>query len=125
MTLTATVAGDPPTGAVTFCDGAATADAACTGGKVLCTSSLVAGATNSSAVCSASFASPGTHSLTAYYAGDGDYLAVSSPSAFALAVNPASAPAVAAPLHRRAMLLLVMLIAAIGAFARARGRRRG
>jgi len=124
VTLTATVAGDPPTGAVTFCEGAATADAACTGGKALCTSFLVASAANSTAVCSVSFASPGTHPLTAYYAGDGDYLAVSSPSAFALAVNSASAPAVAAPLDRRAMLLLVVLIAAIGAFVGARVRRR-
>ena len=112
VTITATVAGDPPGGTVTFCDGAATPDAACTGGALLCAATLVPGATNSTAVCTHSFAAAGTHNLGAYYAGDGNYVAMATVQALPLSVN---GPGVSVPTSSAWLLgLLSGLLATIG-----------
>ncbi|WP_051235881.1 MBG domain-containing protein [Ottowia thiooxydans] len=117
VTISAIVAGDPPSGTVTFCDGAATPDAACSGGALLCTATLVPGATNSTAVCTHSFTTAGTHNLGAYYAGDDNYVAIATVQALALSVNT---PAVPVPTLSAWLLgLLGGLLAMIG-FARAR-----
>jgi len=123
VTLTVTVAGDPPTGAVSFCDGATTVNATCAGGSTLCaTVALTQGATNSSATCAVSFASAGTHSLSAYYAGDGNFSPAATGQVLALQVDPAALPAVPAPLSRWTLLLLAGLLIAAAGLARARMR---
>ena len=121
VTLTATVTGDPPTGTVTFCDGATTANASCTGGTLLCASALAATtATSSTASCTTTFSSPGTHPLSAFYAGDGNYTATATEQAL---VVTAASPAVPAPLLPSWLLgLLGSLLAAIG-LARVTGHR--
>ncbi len=120
-TLTATVTGDPPTGTVTFCGGATTINASCTGGTVLCASALTATtATSSTASCTTTFSSPGTHLLSAFYAGDGNYTATATEEALAEAVVFTPAPV---PLLSPWLLgLLGSLLAAIG-LARVTGNR--
>ena len=121
VTLTATVTGDPPTGTVTFCDGATTINASCAGGTLLCASALTATtATSSTASCTTTFSSPGTHLLSAFYAGDGNYTATATEQALAETV---ASPAVPAPLLSSWLLgLLGSLLAAIG-LARVTGNR--
>lgn len=99
VTITATVAGDPPTGSVSFTDN---------GNTLPCSPvTLVPGTTSSTAVCTATLAGSGSHSIVATYSGDGNF-AGSVSSAAVVAVNM---PPVAAPvLDRWAMLLLTTLI---------------
>jgi hypothetical protein len=109
VTLVATVVGDPPTGTVNFADN--NVPLACS------PVSLSVGATSSTATCSATFPTAGTHSITATYSGDGTFAQTTT----ALAVT-IDAPLVPAPvLDRWAMLLLSGLIGLI-AFARVRAR---
>lgn len=112
VTLTATVAGDPPTGSVSFTDNSTTLPCSPV--------TLVPGTTSSAAVCTATFTSTGLHSITATYSGDGNFAMASSP-ALILTVNPIAQPAVAAPaLDRWAMLLLAGLIGGVGTLRRLR-----
>lgn len=98
ITLTATVYGDPPTGTVTFHDGATT----------LGTGALtITSATSSVATFAIGNLTPGTHNLSATYAGDANNQASAS-AVVAVAVNT---PPVAAPtLDRWAMLLLAGMV---------------
>jgi len=101
VTLVATVVGDPPTGTVSFADNGVTL--ACSPVP------LVVGATSSTATCSTSFTTAGTHTIIATYSGD---------PAFAQATATLAAtvylPAVPAPvLDRWAMLLLCGLLGAV------------
>ncbi|MFT3791840.1 MAG: Ig-like domain repeat protein [Rudaea sp.] len=118
VTITATVAGDPPTGAVTFCDGAATSGASCPGTTLCAAVPLSVGATSSMAVCTATFTTIGTHTLSAYYAGDDNFVATATAQVLVTAVN---APAVPAPLLNRWTLLLLAALVAAFAYRRARG----
>jgi hypothetical protein len=112
VTLTATVTGDPPTGTVTFCDGATTINASCTGGTLLCGSALTATtATSSTATCTTTLSSPGTHLLSAFYAGDGNYTATATEQALAETV---ASPVPALLLSPWLLGLLGSLLAAIG-----------
>jgi hypothetical protein len=121
VTLTATLAGDPPTGTVTFCDGAATPDAVCTGGTLLCTAPLTPGSTSSTAACAHAFPTTGTHLLGAYYAGNGNYTAIATAQSLVLAVNAAAPPHAVPALSTWLLGLLGGLLAALG-LARTRGR---
>jgi len=115
VTLTATVTGDPPTGAVTFCDGATTTNGSCTGGMLLCASALVATtATSSTATCTTTFSSAGTHPLSAFYAGDANYAATATAQALAEAVASPLAPTPVPLLSPWLLGLLGSLLAAIG-----------
>jgi hypothetical protein len=107
VTLTATVAGDPPSGTVTFTDNGAT---------LACSPvTLVPGATSSTATCIVTFATAGSYSIVATYSGDASFAAAAST---ALAVSVGTA--VAAPLlDRWAMLMLAGLLGA-AAFMRRR-----
>lgn len=112
ITLTATVYGDPPTGTVTFHDGATTLGM----GALTVTS-----ATSSVATLAISNLTPGTHNLSATYAGDANNQASAS-AVVAVAVNT---PPVAAPmLDGWAMLLLagMMGAAAVSRWRYASGR---
>ena|GEM_PF-1377450 len=127
VVLTATVAGDPPSGTVDFCDGAATASAGCAGGTAVCAARpLAPGAIDASATCSVVLAS-GTHTLTAYYAGDPNFAPVATAQALSLVVNAAAVPTAPVPapvLDPRSLLLLTLFFGAIGACgARIRARR--
>jgi len=106
---------------VTFCDGATTINASCTGGTLLCASALAAmTATSSTASCATIFSSTGTHLLSAFYAGDGNYTATATEEAL---VEKVASPSVAAPLLSPWLLgLLGGLFAAIG-LARVTGNR--
>jgi len=117
VAIVATVVGDPPSGTVTFCDGSTTPDAVCTGGTLLCTVTLTAGTSNSTATCTHAFATTGTHPLGAYYAGDGNFVATATVQALALSVNPPPIPAPA--LSTWLLGLLGSLLVMIG-LARAR-----
>ncbi len=110
VTITATLAGDPPTGSVTFCEGASTANSSCTGGKTLCVASLVAGTANSIASCPVTFTGNGQHSLSAYYAGDNNYFA--TVTAQALIETIGAIQIVPAPMltHRMLLLLGVLML---------------
>ena len=111
VAIVATVVGDPPSGTVTFCDGSTTPDAVCTGGTLLCTVTLTAGTSNSTATCTHAFATTGTHPLGAYYAGDGNFVATATVQALALSVNPPPIPAPALSTWLLGLLgsLLVMI----------------
>ena len=101
VNLVATVAGDPPTGTVSFSDN---------GVALPCSPvTLIAGTTSSTATCTATFTTAGAHSITASYSGDASFAQAAS-SVLALMVN-VNVPAVAAPiLDRWAMLMLCGLI---------------
>ena len=101
VNLVATVAGDPPTGTVSFSDN---------GVALPCSPvTLIAGTTSSTATCTATFTTAGAHSITASYSGDASFAQAAS-SVLALMVN-VNVPAVAAPiLDRWAMLMLCALI---------------
>ena len=101
VNLVATVAGDPPTGTVSFSDN---------GVALPCSPvTLIAGTTSSTATCMATFTTAGAHSITASYSGDASFAQAAS-SVLALMVN-VNVPAVAAPiLDRWAMLMLCALI---------------
>jgi hypothetical protein len=102
VTLTATVFGDPPTGSVVFYDGAAK----------LATSTLTpASAGSSVATFAISTLAPGTHSLSATYAGDANNQSSAS-AIVAVAVN--SQPVPAPMLDRWALLFLCSLIGVVG-----------
>jgi uncharacterized repeat protein (TIGR01451 family) len=102
VTLTATVAGDPPTGTVSFSDNSATLPCSPV--------TLIPGATNSIATCTTTFTTTGTHSITASYSGDGDFVQATS-SVLAVTVNATASPAVPAPtLDRWALLMLCALL---------------
>ncbi|MBR0346490.1 MAG: Ig-like domain repeat protein, partial [Rudaea sp.] len=100
ITLSATVFGDPPTGLVTFLDGATS----------LGSSALTATSTTSSvATFQTSSLGIGTHNLSATFAGDAN----NSASASAVVVVAVTPPPVAAPaLSAWALLLLCASIAA-------------
>gem|GEM_PF-1151009 len=108
VTITATVAGDPPTGTVTFTDN----------GNVLPCSpvTLVPGAASSTAVCTTVPSGTGTHSIAAIYSGDGSFAGATS-SVAALVVGADATPA--PTLDRWALLMLVGLLGAT-AFVRLR-----
>lgn len=113
VTLTATVAGDPPTGTVSFYDN---------GVPLPCSPvTLVVGAVSSSATCTTTFTAVGTRSITATYAGDANFTPVTS-SVFALIVN-ASASADAVPVPMLAHWMLLLLSGLLGAMGLARLRR--
>ncbi len=101
VTLTATVAGDPPTGSVSFADNGTTLPCSPV--------TLVPGSTASTAVCTAAFAGTASHSIVATYSGDGNFATATS-TALVVTLNmpPVSAPA----LNRWAMLLLGGLLGA-------------
>jgi len=101
VTLVATVVGDPPTGTVSFADNSV---------PLACSPvTLVVGATSSTATCTASFATAGTHSITATYSGDATFAQATAAVAVTIGV-----PAVPAPmLDRWAMLLLCGLLGAV------------
>lgn len=105
ITLTATVLGDPPSGTVTFYDGAA----------VLGTSTLAATSPMSSvATLALTTLTTGTHTLSATYVGD-DNNQASASAAISVAVALPPPPAVAAPLlDRWAMMWLVAAFAFVG-----------
>jgi len=101
VSLTATVAGDPPTGSVTFADH---------GVALPCSPvALVAGATSSTAACTTTFASLGTHAVTATYNGDAAFAPATS-AALGVTVNTQAIPA---PMFSRwALVLLCGLLGA-------------
>ena len=71
---------------------------------------LIVGATSSTASCTATFTTPGTHSITASYSGDAGFAQAAS-SVLAVVVNPVATPTVPAPtLDRWAILMLCALI---------------
>ena len=95
VTITATVAGDPPSGTARFTDNGATLPCSPV--------TLVPGATSSTAVCTAVLAATGSHSIVATYSGDANFAGATSSAA----VVAVSADASAAPtLDRWAMTLL-------------------
>ncbi|MBN8885069.1 MAG: DUF11 domain-containing protein [Rudaea sp.] len=102
LNLVATVAGDPPTGTVSFSDN---------GTALPCSPvTLIVGTTSSTASCTATFTTPGTHSITASYSGDAGFVQATS-SVLAVVVNPVATPTVPAPtLDRWAILMLCALI---------------
>lgn len=101
VNLTATVAGDPPTGTVSFAHNGVTLPCSPV--------ALVAGATSSTASCTAAFASQGTHSITATYSGDASFAQATS-AILAVTIGTAAIPA---PMFSRwAMLLLCGLLGA-------------
>lgn len=102
VNLIATVAGDPPTGTVGFSDNST---------LLSCSPvTLVPGATSSTAICTTTFASLGTHSVTATYSGDANFAPATS-SILAVLIN---APPVAAPmLDLWAILLLCGLLGTV------------
>ena len=113
VTMTATVAGDPPTGTVSFTDN---------GNTLPCSPvTLVPGATSSTAVCTDTPTGTGSHTIMATYNGDGNFLAATS-SASVVTVfadtNTSAAPA----LDRWATALLAGLLG-LGAFLRIRRAR--
>jgi hypothetical protein len=101
VTLTATVAGDPPTGSVSFTDN---------GAALPCSPvALVPGTTSSTAACTVTLTGAGSHSLVAIYSGDSNFVGATS-SALVVSVN---VPPVAAPaLDRWVMILLCGLLGA-------------
>ncbi|MFT3792023.1 MAG: choice-of-anchor Q domain-containing protein [Rudaea sp.] len=114
VTITATLAGDPPSGSVSFTDN---------GAALACSpTTLIAGAGSSTAQCSATFTTTGTHTLGASYGGDADY-APATATPFALMVDPPGTTAPAPAVGRLVLLLLGTLMALAGA-GRVRGRRR-
>ncbi len=95
VTITATGAGDPPSGTARFTDNGATLPCSPV--------TLVPGATSSTAVCTAVLAATGSHSIVATYSGDANFAGATSSAA----VVAVSADASAAPtLDRWAMTLL-------------------
>jgi uncharacterized repeat protein (TIGR01451 family) len=81
VTLTATVAGDPPTGTVNFTDGS----------TVLCSNvALVASPINASATCVISNLTVGNHPLAAAYSGDTNYVSSTATLAGGQTVNAAA-----------------------------------
>ncbi|HEX7914778.1 Ig-like domain-containing protein [Rudaea sp.] len=111
VTLTATVAGDPPTGSVSFTDN---------GTPLPCSPvTLVPGTTSSTASCTVTLGGAGSHSIVATYSGDGNFVGATSS---ALIVTVSSPPVAAPALDRWALLLLGSLLGA-GVFWR--GRRSG
>jgi len=128
VTITATVAGDPPTGNVTFCDGATTTDATCTGGTVLCSAvPLVPATVNSTASCAHTFSSAGAQTITALYSGDADFAQAETALALSLNVVALSSggDAVAIPTLSQWALALLALLLAGGAVVHSRRARRG
>ncbi len=105
ITLTATVYGDPPSGTVTFYDGATVL------GAVPLTASSAAA---SVATFSIGTLAPGTHTLSATYTGDANNQASAS-VVVAVAVNT---PPVAAPMLDRWALLLLSGLLGAGVFLR-------
>lgn len=126
LTLVATVQGDPPSGTVLFCDGTLAGNVCA--GTALCASgvALVAGASSSTAICTTSLATLGTHSITAYYGGDNVFLPVGAAQPLVVTVNTAAATtAVPAPmLGFWWLLMLVALVARIGSGVLRRRRAR-
>ena len=111
ITLTATVYGDPPSGTVTFYDGS----------SPLGTGTLAAtSATSSAATFAISSLTPGTHNLSATYAGDANNQASAS-VALAVAVNT---PPVGAPMLDRWALLLLSGLMGVCVFWRLRRAER-
>lgn len=105
VTLTATVAGDPPTGTVSFADN---------GTPLPCSPvTLVPGTTSSTASCTASFTDVGVHPITATYLGDANFAAATS-MALDVTVEAAAQPPVPVPVFDRWMVwLLFVLMGAI------------
>lgn len=124
VTIAATVAGDPPTGTMVFCDGATSIDASCTGGTLLCTAVLIPGTVNSTANCVHAFAGQGTHNLSAFYAGDSNFVAAATAPAqvIALEIRPVPAPAVPVPALSAWLLGLLGGLLALAGIANARKR---
>ena len=124
VTLTATVAGDPPTGTVTFCAGITTPDASCTGGTTLCSVvPLTIHPVNSTASCNTTFNSTGTQEITALYSGDADYAEAITGAALSVGVlPPGNNDAVGIPtLSQWGLALLAVMM---GVAAARTGRRR-
>jgi len=101
ITITATVAGDPPTGTVTFTDNGITLPCS--------PATLVPGATSSTAVCTDTPTGTGSHTIIATYSGDGNYTGATSSSAVVTVNGDSSA---APTLDRWAMMLLGGLLSA-------------
>ena len=99
VTITATVAGDPPTGNVNFTDN---------GIALPCSPvTLVPGTTSSAAVCTATFAGTGSHSIVAAYSGDSNFEGATSS---ALVITVTTVPVAAPMLDRWAMIVLGSLL---------------
>lgn len=112
VTITATVTGDPPTGTVTFCDGATTTSANCPGTTLCSAVTLTVGTNSSTAVCTTTFTSIGNHTLGAYYGGDSSFSATAATLVVVESVNPLPLPA---PLLNRWVLwMLASLLAGVG-----------
>ncbi|WP_083918733.1 Ig-like domain-containing protein [Rudaea cellulosilytica] len=108
VTLTATVAGDPPTGLVSFSDNGTTLSCSPV--------TLVPGTTSSIASCTVTLTGAGSHSIVATYSGDGNFVGATSPD---LVITVSSPPVTAPTLDRCALLLLGGLLSA-GVFWRLR-----
>lgn len=81
---------------------------------------LTAGTTSSTATCNYSFTTLGTHTLSAFYAGDANFSATATTQVLVQSVDPLPVPA---PMLGRYMLLLLGgLIAAIGIGYKQRSR---
>ena len=110
--IAATVAGDPPSGTVLFCDGALNGNACA--GTVLCAAvQLVAGTSSSTATCPATFTTAGTHSISAYYIGDASFqpAVTAAPFVVTVAAAPPSAAVPAPALGFWSLLLIGVLFA--------------
>lgn len=114
VTLTATVAGDPPTGTMSFSDN---------GASLPCSPvTLIPGATSSTAMCIAMLTNTGVHSIGASYAGDSNF-ALATSSVLAVTVNApvvAATPVVPAPMLDRWALLLLGGLMCVVVLARTR-----
>lgn len=108
VTLTATVAGDPPTGSVSFTDNGTTLSCSPV--------TLVPGTTSSTASCTVTLSGAGSHSILATYGGDGNFVGATSSTLIVTAKTP---PVAAPALDRWALLLLGGLLGA-GIFWRLR-----
>jgi uncharacterized repeat protein (TIGR01451 family) len=111
LNLVATVAGDPPTGTVSFSDNGATLPCSPV--------TLIPGTTSSTATCTTTFTTVGTHSITASYSGDGGFVQATS-SVLAVTVNAIASPAVPAPMLDRWALLMLCALLGTAVFVRQR-----
>jgi hypothetical protein len=115
ITLTATVYGDPPSGTVTFYDGA----------TVLGTGALSeASPASSAATLTVRSLAAGRHALSARYEGDHNNQASSTAAVVLLEVRlPASAPTAVPALDDRTLLVLALLLGGMAYRARRKARR--